>query len=282
MQIEKLREGMHSKIVLLILSCFIFSCGLPAQCIRMVTWNLQDLGRTKGANEIEIIARTLKDFDFVAIQEVVAKDPAGAQKVAEITDLLNRMGDKWDYTVSDPTTDLEPNSRERYAFLWKTSKVTIIRALLDEDNENNIVREPYLAKLNLKSSGKEVWVANFHSLPYSKHPETEIALLSTYFPAAGTVPLVLMGDWNVNERDPVWDSFLSFGIQPVVRGAGTTLKRVCKNNTYVNHQIDNIYFPAKQCGVNASGVLDIVDDCANLNTIRRVSDHLPVWGEICF
>ena len=69
------------------------------------------------------MASTIKDFDIVAIQEVVAKDPGGAQAVARLAEALNRMGSKWDYTISNPTSSSAYKS-ERYAFLWKPSKVT--------------------------------------------------------------------------------------------------------------------------------------------------------------
>src|SRR5688572_27859862 len=51
---------------------------------KLVSWNIQDLGQSKSNEEIAFMADVLKDFDMVAIQEVVAKHPAGAQKVAEL------------------------------------------------------------------------------------------------------------------------------------------------------------------------------------------------------
>lgn len=60
--------------------------------ITLVSWNIRHLGRTKTEDDIYQIATLLRDFDIVAIQEVVAKDPAGAQAVAKIADELNRMG----------------------------------------------------------------------------------------------------------------------------------------------------------------------------------------------
>ena len=48
--------------------------------LAIVSWNIQDLGRTKTPEHIYQIATILRDVDIVAIQEVVAKDPAGAQE----------------------------------------------------------------------------------------------------------------------------------------------------------------------------------------------------------
>src|SRR5690554_4672329 len=93
--------------------------------LSLVSWNIQYLGRTKTSEDIYEIANILRDFDIVAIQEVVAKDPAGAQAVAKIADELNRMGYKWDYQISDPTKSPTVYISERYAYLWKTSKVSL-------------------------------------------------------------------------------------------------------------------------------------------------------------
>ena len=98
---------------------------VPSQSVHLVTWNIQTLGRSKSDAEIGAMARILKDADIVAVQEVVGKDPAGAQAVARLADALDRTGSDWDYRVSDPTTGTAHES-ERYAFLWNTSRVTLL------------------------------------------------------------------------------------------------------------------------------------------------------------
>lgn len=252
------------------------------QCLKMASWNIQDLGRTKDDAEIYRMAQILRHFDFVAIQEVVAKDPAGGQKVAAIVDELDRMGANWDYKLSDPTTSEEPRSRERYAFLWKSNKLEVISAALDKANEANIVREPYLAQLRLRKTRQLVWVANFHSLPHGKSPEKEIRQLNSYLVAAEPYPLVFMGDWNLDETHEVWDKFYKYGLSPVVRSSPTTLKRDCKDGDYLNHAIDNIYYSTSGVRRASGGVVDFVENCEGLDAARQLSDHLVVWGELCF
>src|SRR5690349_10412003 len=70
--------------------------------VKICSWNIRDFGQSKNKEEIEFIANTLKGFDIVTIQEVVA-GPEGAKAVARLHDELNRTGAKWDYTISDPT-----------------------------------------------------------------------------------------------------------------------------------------------------------------------------------
>ena len=80
----------------------------------------------------------------MAIVEVVA-GLGGSQAVARLADELNRKGSKWDYSISDPTTG-SPSKSERYAFLWKTSKLKKIgAAFLENKYQTEIEREPYLA-----------------------------------------------------------------------------------------------------------------------------------------
>ena len=64
--------------------------------LTLASWNIQHLGRSKTDEEIWEMAQILRHFDIIAIQEVVAKDPAGAQAVARLVDALNRMGFQWD------------------------------------------------------------------------------------------------------------------------------------------------------------------------------------------
>ena len=69
------------------------------------------------------MANTLREFDVIALQEVIA-GYGGAQAVARLAGELNRTGAKWDFVVSNPTQSSSPQAAERYAYLWKTSQVT--------------------------------------------------------------------------------------------------------------------------------------------------------------
>ena len=66
----------------------LWSSWVNAQ-LSVVTWNIQNLGKSKSTEEIEFIAQTLKSYDVLAIQEVVAGN-GGAQAVARLADALNR------------------------------------------------------------------------------------------------------------------------------------------------------------------------------------------------
>ena len=116
--------------------------------VTVCSWNLMDFGRTKSDTEIEFIANIIKDYDIVLIQEVVAKDPGGAQAVGRLGEALNRKGAKWEYRISDPTSGDNSYKKERYAYLWKSANVTLIgKPWLERKYTIEIDREPFFATL---------------------------------------------------------------------------------------------------------------------------------------
>jgi endonuclease/exonuclease/phosphatase family metal-dependent hydrolase len=255
--------------------------SLGAQSVTLATWNIADLGRTKSPSEITQIARVINTFDVVAIQEVVAKDPAGARAVVRIVDELNRMGQAWDYRISDPTASSSAAIRERYAFIWKKSKCRYLRSGLDTELRDRVEREPFWLELDIKGFPTPVWLSNFHSRPFNQQPEAEIRYFIDYAARVAPEPMVLLGDWNLDEQHPVWLPFYAIGYLSAVQQMPTTLKRGCKTiGGYRNHAIDNIYYPAEAFRVAASGVRDFVGNCDNLDLARGLSDHLPVWVEL--
>lgn len=248
--------------------------------LKIVTWNIKDLGRTKDEKEIIQIAKILRDYDLVAIQEVVAKDPAGAKSVAKIVDELNRMGNKWDYRISDPTNSPSVYMSERYAFLWKTSKIDLLtRAYLDKDLENLCVREPFIGKFRQKKENTPFFVINFHSRKHNDNPEEEIILFKNYHKKLKSEHVFLVGDFNLDENHIVWNDFYCYGYKSAVNGIKTTLKMHCKEGKYLNHSIDNIYYNSLLIEKISSDHVDFVKACENLEKARLISDHLPVFLE---
>jgi deoxyribonuclease-1-like protein len=249
--------------------------------LKILTWNIQNLGRTKNNQEINTIAQIIKNYDIIGIQEITAKDPAGAQAVARIVDALNRLGNKWDYTISNPTKSPSSYISERYAFIWKTSKLKLLKkAVLDASLENVIEREPYLAQFEIKKNKKAFYFINIHARVYNKNPEMEIAYFKKYPEKLRSDAFIILGDFNLSEKHNVWNPLYKKGFQPAIKNTATTLKRKCKNGEYMNHPIDNIYFNSHKMKSVNSGIIDFVNICSNLSNARLISDHLPVFLEV--
>jgi|SRR5690554_352186 len=250
-----------------------------SQGISIVSWNIQYLGRTKTPEDILEIANIVRDFDIVAIQEVVAINPSGAQAVAKIADELNRMGFKWDYQISDPTKSPSSNISERYAFFWKTSRVSLIhRAYLDKELEDICYREPYIAAFKAKGKSKTFYVVNYHSRTYKDKPEEEIIHFIDYPKRLDSDRIIIAGDFNLTERHDVWRPLYRNGFRNALSNQRTTLRRKCKNGDYLSRAIDNIYFLPGIKMLQARS-LDFVQNCDNLKRAQEISDHLPVYME---
>ena len=245
--------------------------------LQIITWNIQNLGRSKSDAEIAQMAAVLRHADVVAVQEVVAKDPAGAQAVARLADELNRTGAKWDYQVSLPTKSPSPYISERYAFLWKTHRIRLKRkAYLDKALQDEVYREPFIGQFEDKISAKAFYVINFHARKYNDQPEREIKTMGDYSERLNTQALILAGDFNLTERHTVWNPFYKKGFNAALNKNPTTLKRKCQDGVYRNHAIDNMFYPSGIQKIKAASI-DWVGDCNRLEQARTVSDHLPVW-----
>ncbi len=266
---------------LLVLFTLLFPVGLSAQSFTMMSWNIQDLGRTKEAPQLATMVEVMQAYDLVLVQEVVAKDPAGAQKVAALADALNRTGARWDYRISDPTNSPSPYISERYAILWKPSKLQIQSpARLDAQLEALCDREPYLARFRVTGDTTRFWVANMHARRFDNHPEEELQHLVQYPERFGTAAVIIAGDFNLGEDHAVWLPLKAKGFRSALRGVPTTLKRSCVGSEYFNHAIDNIFFSEAIFIWRRSGSVDFVQNCESLEASRKVSDHVPVWVEL--
>lgn len=264
----------NKKIIFLFLFLF-FLQSLVSQ-IKLCSWNLENFGKSKTDSAVNFIARTLREFDLVAVVEVVAGD-GGAQAVAHLADELNRKGAQWDYCISDPTTGA-PNKSERYAFLWKTSKLKKLgRAWLDTIYSSEIEREPYFA--DFISEGKVFTVAAFHAIPKGKKPETEIKYFKFLPEKYPTKTILFCGDFNCPESHTVFNPLKTLLYRPVLTKQKTSLKRECVEGGCLASEYDNIFYNTSRVTFLNSGVISFYKSFQSLKEARTISDHLPVFFE---
>ena len=253
--------------------------GSSQKSVKVVSWNLEDFGKSKSDEVINFIANTVKDFDLIAIQEVVA-GYGGSQAVARLADELNRKGAKWDYTVSDPTSGESSYKRERYAFLWKTNKLYIVgKPWLEIQFTNEINREPFFATFKL--NGKDFTLVNFHAITKKMQPETEIKYFK-FLP--GEYPdknLIFCGDFNCPQSHTVFNPLKKMGYEPIFTGQKTSLKLKPVGNEYLASEFDNIFYHNLKVKFISSGVLNFYEYFPTLQDARAVSDHIPIWVQFC-
>lgn len=241
------------------------------------TWNLKDFGKSKSDDEIDFIANTIKDIDVLAIQEVVAKDAGGAEAVARLANALNRKGAKWDYSISDQTSGTSYKS-ERYAFIWKTGRVSKVGdSWLEQQYSFEIDREPYFT--TFRFNDKSFTLLSFHAITQSKQPETEIKylkLLPTEYP---TLNLIFAGDFNCPQSHTVFNPLKSMGYKPIFINQKTSLKKGCINEDCLAKEFDNIFYNESKINFENSGVIHFYKNFSSLVEAGNISDHIPVYFE---
>ena len=243
--------------------------------VTIASWNLENFGSSKSDEMIKIIANTLKDFDLVAIQEVVA-GPGGAQAVGRLGDALNRTGSKWEYTISDPTTHEKSNTTERYAFLWKAGRISRVgHPALEKKYQSVIEREPFLCTFLFK--GKQFTIASMHAVPKSKQPEQEIKYLKYLPEEYPDQNIIFLGDFNCPQSHNVFVPLKGAGYQPALMKQKTTLRQKCKDNECLASEFDNIFFRPAKVHRTRAGIIRVDEGFADPKAARKLSDHLPVY-----
>ena len=243
---------------------------------KILSWNLQNFGKSKSNFELNHIASTVLDYDIIAIQEVVA-GYGGAQAVAKLATLLNQKGSKWDYIISDPTTG-NSYKTERYAFIWKTSKVKLKgNPWLEKKYNLEIDREPYFATFEINK--KTVTLVNFHAITKKKQPETEIKYFKFLPQEYPNLNLVFMGDFNCPQSHSVFNPLKKIGYTSILQNQKTTLKRQCKETNCLASEFDNIFYQTNSVKYLASGIISFHTKFNTLDEARKISDHIPIWFE---
>lgn len=242
--------------------------------LKVLSWNLYNFGQSKDENTLAYIAKIILGYDVIAIQEVSVSF-FGAQAVAKLIDKLRQKGEDWDYIISDPT--FGPGT-ERYCFIWRSSKVKLreqptLALLL----RNTIDREPFIAKF---SAGKTLFTCiNFHAVPSSKYPETEVVQLNKLNSIYEQNSVLFMGDFNISQSHAAFNGIKQLGFLPLLVGHKTSIKETEINNQHLAKEYDNIFYEKNEIGLLRSGVVDFTNDFKSLEEARKISDHLAVWGE---
>ncbi len=245
--------------------------------VKLLSWNIENLGSSKSEANIEFIANTIKNYDIVALQEIVAGD-GGAQAVAQLADELNRKGSKWEYVISDPTSS-SAYKTERYALLWKTAKVQKIgEAWLEKKYHLEIDREPFYCTFQYQN--KQVTVVNFHAITKSKQPETEIKYFK-FLPAQyPKLNLVFAGDFNCPQSHTVFIPLQKLGYKSAFQNQKTSLKKECVNNNCLSFEFDNIWYNSNKVSVTNAKALFFYESFSTLQEAREISDHIPIAVEL--
>lgn len=245
--------------------------------LKTLSWNIENFGNSKSYSTITFIANTIRDYDLVALQEIVAGD-GGAKAVARLAEELNRKGSQWDYVISDPTSS-SAYKTERYAFLWKTANVKLIgKPWLEKKYNLEIDREPYFA--TFEYNNKQFTLANFHAITKSKQPETEIKYFKFLPGEYPKLNLVFMGDFNCPQSHTVFNPLRKMGWKNAFENQKTSLRKECREEDCLASEFDNIWYNASRIKISNAKAILFYKSFTDLKEAREISDHIPITAEL--
>lgn len=257
---------------------FVFVPLMLFSQVKIMTWNLKNIGSSKTEEHLSYMAKIMKQADVIAIQEVVT-NPAGAKAIAALHEELNRKsGAKWDYALSDPTVS-SPYRSERYAYLWKTQHIKLKKkAFLDQHYQEKIEREPYMATFQYKDL--EFTLVSLHALPKKHQPETEIKYLKFFPEHYAENNLIFLGDFNLTESHSVFNPLKKQGYNPAFTNQKTSLRQKCINGDCLASEYDNIFLQQEVFTVKSAKAILFFEDFETIQEANKISDHIPLLIEI--
>ncbi len=248
--------------------------------LRLAAWNIRIMSnKSRSDTELMKIARTLADYDFIAIVEL--RDEAVLKRTQKI---LSQMGTAYDYQFSPA---VGRGVKERCAFLYKKERVSVIRPgeLYPDtaDGKDDFIRDPYWATFRAGEFDFSVIAVHViwgERVAQRKAEVKALADVYKYVQAANGAEedVLLVGDFNRNPTDA--DAYSRImAISSMTRLFQFPQKSHIKDSSLY----DNIFFEENhvteylgKSGIDRFDETDFGnnDQAANL----AVSDHRPVWA----
>ena len=248
--------------------------------LRLAAWNIRIMShKSRSDAELIEIARTLADYDFIAIVEL--RDEMVLKRTQKI---LSQMGKMYDYEFSPA---VGRGSKERYAFLYRSKLVSVVRhgELYPDtaDGKDDFIRDPYWATFRAGEFDFSVIAVHViwgERVAQRKAEVKALADVYKYVQAANGAEedVLLVGDFNRNPTDA--DAYSRImAISSMTRLFQFPQKSHIKDSSLY----DNIFFQkdAVKEYLNRSGI-DKFDETDFGNNDKAaslaVSDHRPIWA----
>lgn len=248
--------------------------------IRVATFNIQVLGRSKMGKPdvVRHLAKTIRFFDVVAIQEIRAVDQ---NIMPELVQAVNSEGGNYSFTIGPRLG--RTTSKEQYAYVFDANKIELIagsvKTVQEPRNRDRLHREPLVARFQTRRSDGQTpfsfSLINIHTDPDETRIELS-ALDDVYRAVQESYPeddVILLGDLN-EDSDHLGELGQVADIQWVIAGLPT--------NTRGTASYDNILFTATETRefTGRGGVFDLRSEFGlSMEEALEISDHLPVWAE---
>ncbi len=263
-----------SRVVVLFI-LLIFPIQLLADTISIATFNIRIFSNnSRDDSELYQICNLLKEFDFIAIQEV--RDTEILDRTVSM--LKNQFNLDYKYLASPK---VGRGVKEIYAFLYRTDKVKYLdESYTVSDEKDLFIREPFFAKF--KAGNFDFYVISIHTIWCDSITErrAEALLLDDIFLSVQNMDaendVLLMGDFNLGPDDK---GFLELLEIPDIMYVNGKIPTSIKDRLY-----DNIWFQSNYTKVFTGkyGVMKFDEQLFGNDDKKAslmVSDHRPLWAE---
>ncbi len=251
----------------------------PGETIKIATFNIQVFGQSKLSKPrvMELLARIVRQFDVVAIQEIRSRDQDVMPRFVE---LINAAGRNYDFVIGPRIGDT--SSKEQYAYVFDRQTIEVDRTFLYtvNDPDNLLHREPLVSWFRTRGPNPEdaftFTLVNIHTDP--DIVATELSVMDDVFRVVrdygqGEDDVIVLGDFNADDQH-LGELGQIPGISWAIAGVPTNVSRTRQYDNIVFHQISTTEFTGR------GGVFDFLRKY-DLTTeqAEEVSDHFPVWAE---
>lgn len=248
------------------------------ETVTVASFNIQVFGTSKASDErvMDVLAKVVRRFDVVAIQEVRSKDQSLMDGFLR---RINAGGGHYRYVIGPRLG--RTTSKEQYAFVYNAATIELIDGSVYtvDDPEDRLHREPLVARFRVRgppaAEAFTFTLVDIHTDP--DETAEELDALADVFPAvqhdgSGEDDVILLGDLNEAPR-----KYRRLGRLPNIRWAISGQK----TNARQTKSYDNLLFDAAATKefTGQSGVLNLMTEFdLSRKEALQVSDHMPVWA----
>ena len=252
--------------------------GKPTDAITICSFNIQVFGESKIAKPqvVDVLAKVVRKFDIVAIQEVRAKSDS---VIPQFLSAINADGSRYQFVIGPRLG--RTVSKEQYTFIYDSTRIEVDPSSVGTSPNpgDRLHRPPLHARFRVRAnppeSGFSFWLVDTHTDPDEVSAEVN-ALADVFMEMKALRPdeddVILLGDFNAGPPQ--------FGKIKQIPGVGWAVSGVT-TNTRRSKTYDNLIFDTRTTTEYTGrwGVLDLQNTFAlSIDKALEVSDHNPVWA----
>ena len=250
------------------------------ETIIIANFNIQAFGKAKvrKTGVMVILAKTITQFDIVAIQEI--RDASG-MAIRELEHAVDSMGT--DYKVVLGPRLGRTSSKEQYAFMYNTKTIAAGESYTFDDSADYFHRDPFIASFNTKKGNFDFVLITLHADPDEATREINTIPMvvrdaQNHFP--DEKDFIVLGDLNADCRYFDEDDQASTTRSPefmwlITNEMDTNLAK--SSCTYDRMIITAMNTTEDYAGKSGVFRFDSVFG-STPNMAKKVSDHYPVYG----